>query len=103
MCGIVGVFNHPQASAMAYYALHALQHRGQEASGIVTIYTDEQKQRKRFGVHKGEGLVLDVFSPARPRSDTTGIRPQAATRWPTSSRFTSTMRWATLPWHITAT
>jgi amidophosphoribosyltransferase len=62
MCGIVGVFNHPQASAMAYYALHALQHRGQEASGIVTIYTDEQKQRKRFGVHKGEGLVLDVFS-----------------------------------------
>lgn len=62
MCGIVGVFNHPQASVMAYYALHALQHRGQEASGIVTIYTDEKKQRKRFGVHKGEGLVLDVFA-----------------------------------------
>lgn len=34
-CGIVGVFNHPQASVMAYYALHALQHRGQEAAGIV--------------------------------------------------------------------
>lgn len=62
MCGIVGVFNHPQASAMAYYALHALQHRGQEAAGIVTVYTDQQKQRSRFGVHKGEGLVLDVFS-----------------------------------------
>lgn len=62
MCGIVGVFNHPQASVMAYYALHALQHRGQEASGIVTIYTDEKKQRQRFGVHKGEGLVLDVFA-----------------------------------------
>ena len=46
MCGIVGVFNHPQASAMAYYALHALQHRGQEAAGIVTLYTDQQKQRR---------------------------------------------------------
>lgn len=62
MCGIVGVFNHPQASALAYYALHALQHRGQEASGIVTIYEDDAKGRPRFGVHKGEGLVLDVFA-----------------------------------------
>ncbi|MBU3740934.1 MAG: amidophosphoribosyltransferase, partial [Candidatus Kapabacteria bacterium] len=62
MCGIVGVFNHPQASAMAYYALHALQHRGQEAAGIVSMYTDASKQRSRFGIHKGEGLVLDVFS-----------------------------------------
>lgn len=62
MCGIVGVFNHPQASAMAYYALHALQHRGQEAAGIVTLYTDESKRRQRFGIKKGEGLVLDVFS-----------------------------------------
>ncbi|MCU0330869.1 MAG: amidophosphoribosyltransferase [Candidatus Kapabacteria bacterium] len=61
MCGIVGVFNHPRASVMAYYALHALQHRGQEASGIVTMYQDEQKRSTRFGVHKGEGLVLDVF------------------------------------------
>jgi amidophosphoribosyltransferase len=61
MCGIVGVFNHPRASVMAYYALHALQHRGQEASGIVTMYEDSIKQAARFGVHKGEGLVLDVF------------------------------------------
>lgn len=62
MCGIVGVFNHPQAAALTYYALHALQHRGQEASGIVTIYRDETRDDKpRFGVHKGEGLVLDVF------------------------------------------
>ncbi|MBN9399460.1 MAG: amidophosphoribosyltransferase ['Candidatus Kapabacteria' thiocyanatum] len=62
MCGIVGVFNHPQASVLTYYALHALQHRGQEASGIVTLYFDEAKRKHRFGVHKGEGLVLDVFS-----------------------------------------
>ena len=62
MCGIVGVINHPQAAVLSYYALHALQHRGQEAAGIVTMYTDDANGRKRFGVHKGEGLVLDVFS-----------------------------------------
>lgn len=61
MCGIVGVFNHPQAAVLSYYALHALQHRGQEASGIVTMYHNEDNGRARFGVHKGEGLVLDVF------------------------------------------
>lgn len=61
MCGIVGVFNHPQASVLTYYALHALQHRGQEASGIVTMYSDDVTGKARFGVHKGEGLVLDVF------------------------------------------
>ena len=62
MCAIVGVFNHPQASVLAYYALHALQHRGQEAAGIVTVYDQESTGKPRFGVHKGEGLVLDVFS-----------------------------------------
>lgn len=62
MCGIVGVFNHPQASALTYYALHALQHRGQEAAGIVSMYSDDKSGKPRLGIHKGEGLVLDVFS-----------------------------------------
>lgn len=61
MCGIVGVFNHPQAAVLSYYALHALQHRGQEASGIVTLYEEDGTGKQRFGIHKGEGLVLDVF------------------------------------------
>ncbi len=61
-CGIVGVYNHPQASVMTYYALHALQHRGQEAAGIVSSYHDDLKNRQRFAVHKDEGLVLDVFA-----------------------------------------
>ena len=60
-CGVVGVYNHPQASIMAYYALHALQHRGQEAAGITTFYLDEEKQKMKFAYHKGVGLVLDVF------------------------------------------
>lgn len=34
MCAIVGVFNSKDASKVAYYALFAMQHRGQEASGI---------------------------------------------------------------------
>ena len=60
-CGIVGVFNHPQASVMAYYALHALQHRGQEAAGIVAAHEKDGTGKFRFTAHKGEGLVLDVF------------------------------------------
>ncbi len=36
MCGIVGIFGHPEASTLAYLALYALQHRGQESAGIVT-------------------------------------------------------------------
>ncbi len=59
-CGIVGIYNHPQASVMAYYALHALQHRGQEAAGIVSARKAEDSMK--FYSHKGEGLVLDVFS-----------------------------------------
>ncbi len=61
-CAIVGVYGHPQASIMTYYALHALQHRGQEAAGIISIYQDEKKNRKRFAAKRGPGLVLDVFS-----------------------------------------
>jgi amidophosphoribosyltransferase len=60
-CAVIGVYNHPQASIAAYYALHALQHRGQEASGITTIYYDEVKKKNKYAFHRGEGLVLDVF------------------------------------------
>lgn len=65
-CGVVGVFNHPQAALMTYYALHSLQHRGQESAGIVASQPgaapDNGKERRRFAVHKDFGLVLDVFS-----------------------------------------
>jgi len=39
-CAVVGIYGHPQASVMAYYMLHALQHRGQEAAGITTFYKE---------------------------------------------------------------
>ncbi|MGA7162268.1 MAG: amidophosphoribosyltransferase [Bacteroidota bacterium] len=60
-CGIFGIFGHPNASLMTYYGLHALQHRGQEASGIVTSEYDDLKQKHHFNIVKGMGLVTDVF------------------------------------------
>lgn len=46
---------------MTYYGLHALQHRGQEATGIVSCEYLPEKKRYRFNIHKGVGLVSDVF------------------------------------------
>ena len=60
-CGIFGVFNTSDAAKITYMGLHALQHRGQEGSGIVTSTYDEKKQRWMMPVHKDHGLVLDVF------------------------------------------
>lgn len=60
-CGVFGVFGHPRAALMAYYGLTALQHRGQEGSGIVTSEFDAKLNRYRFHVHKDFGLVNDVF------------------------------------------
>lgn len=61
-CGVFGIYNHPEAAIMTYYGLHALQHRGQEAAGIVSCEYLEDKKKHHFNVHKGTGLVLDVFA-----------------------------------------
>ena len=60
-CGIFGIYGSETASAQAYYGLHALQHRGQEASGIVTRSFNGDK-RAHFNIVKGEGLVSEVFA-----------------------------------------
>ncbi len=60
-CGIFGIYEHTQASLLTYYGLHALQHRGQEASGIVSHYFDKEKKKHHFNTTKGMGLVTDVF------------------------------------------
>jgi amidophosphoribosyltransferase len=59
-CGIFGIFGSETASQQAYYGLHALQHRGQEASGIVTRSVDGDG-KPHFNLVKGEGLVSEVF------------------------------------------
>ena len=61
-CGVVGVYNHPEAAVQTYYALHALQHRGQESAGIVASRPSKKDPSvRKFAIHKGHGLVLDVF------------------------------------------
>ncbi|MEW5799707.1 MAG: amidophosphoribosyltransferase [Bacteroidota bacterium] len=60
-CGIFGVFDNPSASVLTYYGLHSLQHRGQEAAGIVSCEYKEEKKRYHFNAVKGMGLVTDVF------------------------------------------
>src|SRR5438067_1810755 len=54
-CGVFGIYGHPDAAALTALGLHALQHRGQEAAGIVA-YDGSQ-----FNAHRGPGLVGDNF------------------------------------------
>ncbi|MBL0708376.1 MAG: amidophosphoribosyltransferase [Sulfurimonas sp.] len=54
-CAVVGIFGHEEASRLAYFSLHALQHRGQEAAGISA--SDGEKLR----IIKKRGLVMQVF------------------------------------------
>ncbi|MBF0181669.1 MAG: amidophosphoribosyltransferase [Magnetococcales bacterium] len=54
-CGVCGVFGHPEAANLVYLGLYALQHRGQESAGIVSV--DE----RMFLTNRGGGLVADVF------------------------------------------
>ena len=56
MCGIVGVSNFDRAAEMAYLGLYALQHRGQEATGIAAM------DAGRAMLHKAHGLVMDGFN-----------------------------------------
>ena len=58
-CGVFGIFGHPQAAALTALGLHALQHRGQEAAGIVAFDGD------RFHSERRLGLVGDHFSNAQ--------------------------------------
>ena len=64
-CGVFGIFNHPEAAIMTYYGLHALQHRGQEASGIVTAEYIPEKDKHVFNMKKGLGLVTRVFRDSK--------------------------------------
>lgn len=55
-CAVVGVFNSNRSAALCYYSLFAMQHRGQESSGIST------SNGSHIITHKGEGLVTSVFN-----------------------------------------
>jgi amidophosphoribosyltransferase len=62
-CGVFGCYNVDNASEHIYYALHSLQHRGQEGCGIVVVDNNQKLNRK-----KGEGLVSEIFDNETLRS-----------------------------------
>ena len=62
MCGIVGVVSQAPVNQLIYDALLLLQHRGQDAAGIVT------EQNRKFYMHKAKGMVRDVFRTRNMRA-----------------------------------
>lgn len=57
-CGVFGIYGNPEAAALTALGLHALQHRGQEAAGIVSYDSGQ------FYSHRAMGLVGDHFNSA---------------------------------------
>ena len=55
-CAVAGVWNHPSSAFLTYLCLYALQHRGQEGAGIVSL------NKGRLLSHKSQGLVGQIFS-----------------------------------------
>jgi amidophosphoribosyltransferase len=64
MCGIIGIVGTTEVASALYDGLTVLQHRGQDAAGIATV------EGARLRLHKGNGLVRDVFS----QSSMSGLR-----------------------------
>src|SRR5450759_2562510 len=62
MCGIVGVVSNAPVNQLIYDALLLLQHRGQDAAGIVT------EQERKFFMQKAKGMVRDVFRTRNMRA-----------------------------------
>ncbi|HET9645809.1 MAG TPA: amidophosphoribosyltransferase, partial [Burkholderiaceae bacterium] len=77
MCGIVGVISRSPVNQLIYDALLLLQHRGQDAAGIVTM------QGTKCFMHKARGMVRDVFRTRNMRalSGTVGL---GQVRYPTA-------------------
>ena len=61
MCGVVGIYGHPEAANLAYLGLYALQHRGQESAGIVATDGHRLRQVREMG------HVNDIFTAPRLR------------------------------------
>lgn len=77
MCGILGVFAKTPVNQLLYDGLMVLQHRGQDAAGIATA------EGNNFHLHKGPGLVRDVFRTRNMRA-LPGNMGVAHVRYPTA-------------------
>ncbi|MEI7711081.1 MAG: amidophosphoribosyltransferase [Rhodospirillales bacterium] len=77
-CGVFGIWNVPDAAVVTALALHSLQHRGQEATGIVSYDND------RFRSHRALGLVGDAFSDPRTMAGLPGRNAIGHNRYATT-------------------
>ena len=77
MCGVLGLVSHEPVNQLLYDGLQMLQHRGQDAAGIVTT------QNSYFHMHKGKGMVREVFRTRHMR-DLHGNAGIAHVRYPTA-------------------
>ncbi|MCP2041855.1 amidophosphoribosyltransferase [Neisseria sp. HSC-16F19] len=82
MCGVLGIVGHEPVNQMLYDGLQMLQHRGQDAAGIVTM------QGNMFHMHKAKGMVRDVFRTRNMR-DLLGNSGIAHVRYPTAGNADS--------------
>jgi len=81
-CAVFGIWGLPEASTLTYLGLYALQHRGQEAAGIVS-----SDGRKLFR-HAGRGLVSDVFRDRRTFESLPGMSAIGHNRYSTTGSST---------------
>ena len=77
-CGVFGIFGKPEASAVVALGLHALQHRGQEAAGIVSF------DGSQFFVERHVGLIGDTFTKQAVIDRLQGSRAIGHTRYSTT-------------------
>src|SRR5918998_4844486 len=77
-CGVFGIFGHPQAAALTALGLHALQHRGQEAAGIVAF------DGQQFLSERHIGLVGDNFTKPAVMERLKGSRAIGHNRYSTA-------------------
>jgi amidophosphoribosyltransferase len=82
MCGVIGVVANTAVNQLLYDGLMVLQHRGQDAAGIVTA------EGARFHMHKGQGLARDVFR-TRDMRNLLGNIGVAHVRYPTAGSASS--------------
>jgi amidophosphoribosyltransferase len=78
------VYGHPDAALLTYYGLFALQHRGQESAGMVTA----EGPNKPFNIHRGMGLVSQVFLEKELQQLRVGTRSIGHVRYSTAGSST---------------
>jgi amidophosphoribosyltransferase len=80
-CAVFGVYGHVDAAAHVALGLHALQHRGQEAAGIVAF------DGRQFHAHRGMGLVSDIFADSSVIGRLKGSAAVGHTRYSTTGEL----------------